>query len=149
MSSHPGSTLNSAIALAEYLKRTGQRPEQVQDFYPTPGTLSTCMFYTGLDPRHMKPVYVPKSPEEKAMQRALMQFFIPKNRPLVRKALRLADRDDLIGSGKNCLVPSEAAERAMNEKRSAAGSAASSKTRKGNSSSKKRVLPKDNRIKKR
>ena len=149
MSSHPGSTLNSAIALAEYLKRTGQRPEQVQDFYPTPGTLSTCMFYTGLDPRNMKPVYVPKSPEEKAMQRALMQFFIPKNRPLVRKALRLADRDDLIGSGKNCLVPSEAAERAMNEKRSAAGSAASSRTRKGNSSSKKRVLPKDNRSKKR
>lgn len=105
MSSHPGSTLNSAIALAEYLKASGQRPEQVQDFYPTPGTLSTCMFYTGLDPRTMKPVYVPVSPEEKAMQRALMQFFIPKNRPLVRKALRLADRDDLIGSGRNCLVP--------------------------------------------
>lgn len=105
MSSHPGSTLNSAIALAEYLKSSGQRPEQVQDFYPTPGTLSTCMFYTGFDPRTMKPVYVPVSPEEKAMQRALMQFFIPKNRPLVRKALRLADRDDLIGNGKNCLVP--------------------------------------------
>ena len=86
MSSHPGSTLNSAIALAEYLKASGQRPEQVQDFYPTPGTLSTCMFYTGLDPRTMKPVYVPVSPEEKAMQRALMQFFIPKNRPLVRKS---------------------------------------------------------------
>ena len=117
MSSHPGSTLNSAIALAEYLKSSGQRPEQVQDFYPTPGTLSTCMYYTGLDPRTMKKVYVPKDPEEKAMQRALMQFFVPKNRPLVRKALRLADRDDLIGSGKNCLVPSEGAEKAMQEKR--------------------------------
>ena len=77
-----------------------------------------------------------------------MQFFIPKNRPLVRKALRLADRDDLIGTGKNCLVPSEAAERAMNEKRSAAGSAASNTNRKGNSASKRRVLPKDNRGKK-
>lgn len=113
MSSHPGSTLNSAIALAEYLKKSGQRPEQVQDFYPTPGTLSTCMFYTGLDPRTMKPVYVPKTPEEKAMQRALMQFFIKKNHPLVRKALRLAERDDLIGNGKNCLVPSEATEAAI------------------------------------
>ena len=107
MSSHPGSTLHSAIALAEYLKKSGQRPEQVQDFYPTPGTLSTCMFYTGLDPRTMKKVYVPRSPREKAMQRALMQFFIPKNRPLVREALREADRDDLIGWGKNCLVPPE------------------------------------------
>lgn len=117
MSSHPGSTLNSAIALAEYLKRSGQRPEQVQDFYPTPGTLSTCMFYTGLDPRTMKPVYVPKTAEEKAMQRALMQFFIPKNRPLVRKALRLAERDDLIGNGKNCLVPDENAEKAIMRKK--------------------------------
>lgn len=105
MSSHPGSTLNSAIALAVYLKSSGQRPEQVQDFYPTPGTLSTCMFHTGLDPRTMKPVYIPRSPKEKAMQRALMQYFIPKNRPLVREALRLVDRDDLIGYGKNCLVP--------------------------------------------
>lgn len=117
MSSHPGSTLNSAIALAEYLKATGQRPEQVQDFYPTPGTLSTCMFYTGYDPRTMQKVYVPKSSEEKAMQRALMQFFIPSNRPLVRKALRLADRDDLIGPGKKCLVPSEAADAAMRNRR--------------------------------
>ncbi|MBO4879532.1 MAG: YgiQ family radical SAM protein [Clostridia bacterium] len=107
MSSHPGSTLQSAIALAEYLKKSGQRPEQVQDFYPTPGTLSTCMFYTGMDPRTMKSVYIPRSPKEKAMQRALMQFFIPKNRPLVREALRAADRDDLIGYGKNCLVPPE------------------------------------------
>ncbi len=120
MSSHPGSTLNSAIALAEYLKRSGQRPEQVQDFYPTPGTLSTCMFYTGIDPRTMKSIYVPRSAEEKAMQRALMQFFIPRNRPIVRKALRMAERDDLIGSGKNCLVPSEGAERAMQQRRQSA-----------------------------
>lgn len=105
MSSHPGSTLHSAIALAQYLKSSGQRPEQVQDFYPTPGTLSTCMFYTGLDPRTMKSVYIPRDPREKAMQRALMQYFIPKNRPLVREALKKADRDDLIGYGKNCLVP--------------------------------------------
>lgn len=117
MSSHPGSTLNSAIALAQYLKKSGQRPEQVQDFYPTPGTLSTCMFHTGLDPRTMKPVYVPRSPREKAMQRALIQFFIPKNRPLVREALREAERDDLIGYGKNCLVPPESADRAMGAKR--------------------------------
>ena len=110
MSSHPGSTLNSAIALAQYLKSSGQRPEQVQDFYPTPGTLSTCMFYTGLDPRTMKSVYIPRDPREKAMQRALMQYFIPKNRPLVREALRKADRDDLIGYGKNCLVPPEGAD---------------------------------------
>lgn len=117
MSSHPGSTLNSAIALAEYLKNTGQRPEQVQDFYPTPGTLSTCMYYTGLDPRTMQPVYVAKSVEEKAMQRALMQFFIPQNRTLVRKALRIANRDDLIGQESHCLVPTENTERIIIEKR--------------------------------
>ena len=119
MSSHPGSTLDSAIALAEYLKKSGQRPEQVQDFYPTPGTLSTCMFYTGMDPRTMKSVYIPRSPKEKAMQRALIQFFIPKNRPLVREALRLAYRDDLIGYGKNCLVPPESADRPRPDERSA------------------------------
>ena len=107
ISSHPGSTLDSAIALAEYLKRTGQRPEQVQDFYPTPGTLSTCMFYTGLDPRDMQPVYVPKTPEEKAMQRALMQYFMPQYRPLARKALIKAGRQDLIGTGGDALVPPE------------------------------------------
>ncbi len=114
MSSHPGSTLHSAIALAQYLKSSGQRPEQVQDFYPTPGTLSTCMFYTGLDPRTMKSVYIPHDPREKAMQRALMQYFIPKNRPLVREALRKADRDDLIGYGKGCLVPPEGADASSN-----------------------------------
>ena len=107
MSSHPGCTLSDAIALAEYLKKTGHRPQQVQDFYPTPGTVSTCMYHTGLDPRTMQPVYVPKSPQEKAMQRALMQFFLPSNFNTVRKALRLAHREDLIGFGKNALVPPE------------------------------------------
>ena len=107
MSSHPGSDLNAAIELACYLRDTGFCPDQVQDFYPTPGTLSTCMFYTGLDPRSMKPVFVARSPEEKAMQRALMQFRAPKNLPLVRKALRLAGRDDLIGRDRECLVPPE------------------------------------------
>ena len=105
MSSHPGSTLDSAVELALYLKRTGQRPEQVQDFYPTPGTLSTCMFYTGLDPRDMQPVYVPKDPAEKAMQRALMQYFMPYYRETARKALYKAGREDLIGTGRDCLVP--------------------------------------------
>lgn len=107
MSSHPGSDLNAAVELACYLKETGFYPEQVQDFYPTPGTLSTCMFYTGLDPRNMTPVFVARAPEEKAMQRALMQFKAPQNRPLVRKALRLAGREDLIGYEKRCLVPPE------------------------------------------
>lgn len=107
MSSHPGSDLNAAIDLALYLKKTGHSPEQVQDFYPTPGTLSTCMFYTGLDPRTMEKVYVPRTYEEKAMQRALLQYRVPQNYPLVRKALRMAHREDLIGYGKECLVPPE------------------------------------------
>ena len=104
MSSHPGCTLKDAIELALFIKRSGHRPEQVQDFYPTPGTLSTAMFYTGLDPRDMKLVYVPRDPHEKAMQRALMQYFIPANRPLVLEALRRAGRTDLIGHGPDCLV---------------------------------------------
>jgi len=108
ISSHPGSTLQDAIELALYLKKTGQRPEQVQDFYPTPGTASTCMYYTGLDPFTTQPVYVAKSREEKAMQRALLQCHVRRNWPLIRKALRLADREDLIGSGKGCLVPPDA-----------------------------------------
>lgn len=107
MSSHPGSDLNAAIELACYLKEIGFQPDQVQDFYPTPGTLSTCMFHTGLDPRTMKPLFVARSPEEKGMQRALMQFANPHNHALVRKALRMAERDDLIGFGKDCLVPPE------------------------------------------
>ena len=105
MSSHPGSDLDAAVELAEYLKRTGQRPEQVQDFYPTPGTLSTCMYYTGFDPRTGERVYVPKNASEKAMQRALMQYFMPQYRDLARKALEKAGREDLIGFGKHALVP--------------------------------------------
>ena len=104
MSSHPGCTLDDAIALAVYMKKTGQHPDQVQDFYPTPGTLSTAMFFTGLDPRDMTPVYVPRDAEEKAMQRALMHYFKPYNRELVLKALRKAGREDLIGWGGDCLI---------------------------------------------
>lgn len=105
MSSHPGSTLRDAVELAVFLKRNNIRPEQVQDFYPTPGTASTCMFYTGLDPFTMEPVYVPRTPEEKAMQRALLQYYRPENRSVIIKALIKAGRADLVGTGKNCLVP--------------------------------------------
>ena len=104
MSSHPGSTLKEAVELALFLKKIGIRPEQVQDFYPTPGTVSTCMFYTGLDPYTMKEVYVAKDPHEKAMQRALLQYFNPKNKDLVIEALRKVGRHDLIGYGDKCLV---------------------------------------------
>ncbi|MGI6184428.1 MAG: YgiQ family radical SAM protein [Candidatus Fimadaptatus sp.] len=104
MSSHPGSELSDAVRLAEFLRDSDIRPEQVQDFYPTPGTLSTAMYYTGLDPRTMKPVYVPRSPHEKAMQRALMQYSVPGNADLVRQALRLAGRENLIGYDRKCLV---------------------------------------------
>ena len=104
MSSHPGSTIKEAVELAEYCRDLGYMPEQVQDFYPTPSTISACMYYTGLDPRNMKPVYVPKDPHEKAMQRALIQYRDPKNRPLVEEALRKAGRTDLIGYGPKCLL---------------------------------------------
>jgi uncharacterized radical SAM protein YgiQ len=104
MSSHPGSTVNDAIELALFLKNNHIRPEQVQDFYPTPGTISTCMFYTGLDPYTLKPVYIPRSHEEKAMQRALLQCYNPKNRPLIIEALTKAGRSDLIGFDDKCLV---------------------------------------------
>ncbi len=104
MSSHPGCTLSDAVELALYIKQSGHRPEQVQDFYPTPGTLSTAMFFTGLDPRDMSEVYVPRDYEEKAMQRALMQYFNPHNQELVIKALKKAGREDLIGYEKRCLV---------------------------------------------
>lgn len=107
MSSHPGSDLSAAIELAEYLRDIGHQPEQVQDFYPTPGTLSTCMFYTGLDPRTMKPVYIPRSAHEKQLQRALLQYKRPQNFALVREALRTAEREDLIGFDRHCLVPPE------------------------------------------
>ena len=104
MSSHPGSTLKEAIALAEYIREMGYNPEQVQDFYPTPSTLSTVMYYTGLDPRTMDKVYVPTDPHEKAMQRALIQYRNPKNYYLVKEALIKAHREDLIGSGPKCLI---------------------------------------------
>ena len=104
MSSHPGSTLAEAIELAEYCRDLGYMPEQVQDFYPTPSTMSTAMYFTGVDPRTMQPVYVPKSPHEKALQRALIQYRDPKNRDLVLEALRKAGRMDLVGYGSECLV---------------------------------------------
>ena len=104
MSSHPGSTLKEAVELAEYCRDLGYMPEQVQDFYPTPSTLSTCMYYTGVDPRTMQKVYVPKSPHEKAMQRALIQYRNPELYDLVIEALHKAGRSDLIGFGPKCLV---------------------------------------------
>ncbi len=104
MSSHPGSTLNDAINLALFLKKEKIHPEQVQDFYPTPGTISTCMFYTGLDPYTMNEIYVAKSSHEKALQRALLQYYNPKNKELILEALKKTGRTNLIGNGKNCLV---------------------------------------------
>ena len=104
MSSHPGSSLKEAVELAEHLRELGYMPEQVQDFYPTPSTISTCMYYTGYDCRTMEKVYVPKNPHEKAMQRALIQYRNPKNRELVEEALTLAGRRDLIGYGPKCLI---------------------------------------------
>ena len=104
MSSHPGSTLKEAVELAEYVRDIGYMPEQVQDFYPTPSTISTCMYYTGVDPRTMKPVYVPHNPHEKAMQKALMMYRKPENYDLVKEALIRAGRQDLIGFDKKCLI---------------------------------------------
>lgn len=119
MSSHPGSTLKDAVELALFLKKIGIRPEQVQDFYPTPGTVSTCMFYTGLDPYTMKEVYVAKDPHEKALQRALLQYFDPRKKELVIEALRKAGRSDLIGNGEKCLVraPANATRSSQNNNR--------------------------------
>ena len=104
MSSHPGSGLKEAIDLALFLKEKRLKPQQVQDFYPTPFTASTCMYYTGLDPFTLKPVHVVTDPHEKAMQRALIQYFLPQNKQLVIEALKKADRYDLIGHGPNCLI---------------------------------------------
>ncbi len=104
MSSHPGSSWKEAVELAEFCRDMGYMPEQVQDFYPTPSTISTCMYYTGLDPRTMKPVYVPKNPHEKAMQRALIQYRNPANYDLVKEALHKAGRTDLIGFDQKCLI---------------------------------------------
>ena len=105
MSSHPGSRLDDAIELACFLKKNHIRPEQVQDFYPTPGTISTCMFYTELDPYTMEPVCVAKNAHDKALQRALLQYYNPKNYALCSEALRRAHRTDLIGNGPKCLIP--------------------------------------------
>lgn len=104
ISSHPGSTMKEAVELAEAVRDMGYMPEQVQDFYPTPSTMSTCMFYTGVDPRTMEPVYIPRDPHEKAMQRALIQYRKPENYKLVKEALRKARREDLIGYGAKCLI---------------------------------------------
>jgi len=104
MSSHPGCGLKEAVELAEYIRDMGFMPEQVQDFYPTPSTISTCMYYTGLDPRTMEKVYVPVNPHEKNMQRALIQYRRPENRKLVEEALVRAGRQDLIGFGPKCLI---------------------------------------------
>ncbi len=117
MSSHPGSTLKDAVELALFCKRQGIHPKQVQDFYPTPGTISTAMFYTELDPYTLEPVYVPKSEREKSMQRALLQYFIPENKQKVIQALTLAGRRDLIGNGKNCLVTPLAGHKATPDKK--------------------------------
>ncbi len=107
MSSHPGSTLKDAVELAVFLKRNKIRPEQVQDFYPTPGTVSTCMFYTGLDPYTLKEVYVARNEHDKALQRALLQYFNPKNKKLVAEALKKAGRTDLIGNRPDCLIKAD------------------------------------------
>ena len=104
ISSHPGSTMKEAVELAEAVRDMGYMPEQVQDFYPTPSTMSTCMFYTGVDPRTMEPVYIPRDPHEKAMQRALIQYRKPENYKLVKEALRKAGREDLIGYGSKYLI---------------------------------------------
>ncbi len=123
MSSHPGCEMEDAVALACYLKETGHQPEQVQDFYPTPSTLSTCMYYTGLDPRTMEPVYVEKNPHRKALQRALIQYRRPENYEMVAEALALAGRQDLIGYGPECLIrPRESGGR-VRDKRTGAGPA--------------------------
>ncbi len=121
ISSHPGADLAAAIELAEYLRDIGHQPEQVQDFIPTPGTLATTMFYTGLNPLTFERVYVPRSPQEKAMQRALLQYKRPQNHALVRKALHLAGREDLIGFGPKCLVPPAGAARGKTERAGAHG----------------------------
>jgi len=128
MSSHPGSTLKEAIELAEFLRSFGYMPEQVQDFYPTPGTISTCMYYTGLDPRTMEPVYVAKDPHEKAMQRALIQYRNPKNYFLVYEALEKAGREDLIGFEKRCLIKPKQDKRFLNNGEASSANYHSKKT---------------------
>lgn len=145
MSSHPGSGLKEAVALAEYLRDIGYMPQQVQDFYPTPSTLSTVMYYTGIDPRDQKPVYVCKNPHEKAMQRALVQYRNPKNYSLVYEALLAAGREDLIGFGKNCLIrprPVKTTQQKEPEKKRPRGgrSCAESRTGRRNTMKKKKTI---------
>ncbi len=117
MSSHPGCTLNEAVELAVFLKKHNIRPEQVQDFYPTPGTISTAMFYTGLDPYTLEEVYVPKRQEEKELQRALLQYYKAENKPLILKALMLAKRRELIGGDKNCLISQADADKILGQRK--------------------------------
>lgn len=147
MSSHPGSTLDSAIELAEYLRDIHYQPEQVQDFYPTPGTLSTTMFYTGLDPLTMKEVYIPRSRHEKAMQRALLQFRNPKNYALVKEALISAGREDLIGFGPKCLIkPRELSNKNNNNKATSkkiTTNKGTNKNNKGSNSKKEKSIKKE------
>ena len=129
MSSHPGSTMKEAVELAEFCRDLGYNPEQVSDFYPTPSTVSTCIYYTGIDPRTMERVYCPTDPHEKAMQRALIQYRNPKNHDLVVEALKKAGREDLIGYDKKCLVrPGKAAK---GPKRKATGQARRGAARNG------------------
>ena len=128
MSSHPGSDLDSAIKLAEYLRDINHQPQQVQDFYPTPATASTTMYYTGIDPRNMKPVYVPKKPREKAMQRALIQYRKPQNYQLVKEALLLAGREDLIGFDKHCLIRPRPMDKELHNKKNKQGRATGKST---------------------
>ena len=130
MSSHPGSTLKSAIKLAEYIRDLGYMPDQVQDFYPTPSTASTCMYFTGVNPATMEPVYVPKAPKEKAMQRALIQYRKPENYELVKKALIFAHREDLIGYGPKCLIPSRPFSKKKAPKNSQQGKSVNKKRKK-------------------
>ena len=145
MSSHPGSSLKEAVELAEYLRDLGYMPEQVQDFYPTPSTISTCMYYTGLDPRTMESVYVPTNPHEKAMQRALIQYRNPKNYDLVEEALIRAGRRDLIGYDKKCLIrPRQENKGKRNEEvqrgESLRKQGKQNEQKRGNSSKKKKVI---------
>ncbi len=128
MSSHPGCTLADAVQLAEFLHESGHRPEQVQDFYPTPGTLSTCMYYTGIDPRDMSPVFAETDPHGKALQRALLQWFRPELRRLVIEALQKAGREDLIGNGPKCLVKPYGSTKPLDERKAPRGNNAPKKS---------------------
>ena len=131
MSSHPGSTLSDAVELALFLKKQGVHPRQVQDFYPTPGTISTCMFYTGLDPYTMKPVYVAKTKEEKQMQRALLQYFKPENRKIIEKALKITGKTRLKGSSPDCLIPAPAGFNRTENNKNGKGNSRNRQPRKG------------------